>query len=455
MSRKPLLLFGFMMNVPGHISAGLWRHPDCQAYRYTELSYWTDIAVKLDRAGFDALFIADALGQLDVYQQKPDTALRLAAQMPVNDPLLLVSAMAAATTHLGFGITVSTTYEQPYLLARKFTTLDHLTNGRIAWNLVTSMLDSAARNLGLTQQIAHDERYDRAQEFLDVACKLWEGSWEEEAVQRDKANSLYSDPAKVHNINHAGRWYQVPGAHLSEPSPQRTPVIFQAGTSSRGSRFAAHNAEVVFLGGVTAQAIAEDIAHIRQLAQEEGRGPDALRFITAITVVTAATDDEARQKYADYQRYISEEAALALFSAWTGVDWSQEDLDTPLAFRETDACRSALASLTRIDAEKPWTLRDAARYIGIGGLHPVMVGGPESVADQLDAFATASGVDGFNLAWAISPGSFDDFIEHVIPVLRARGVVRELPANPLSLRERLSGQPRLAADHPATQFRRH
>ncbi|MDF7627863.1 LLM class flavin-dependent oxidoreductase [Erwiniaceae bacterium L1_55_4] len=454
MRRQPWLLFGFMMNVPGHLSAGLWRHPQDEAHRYTELRYWTDMAQQLDQAGFDALFIADALGQLDVWQNKPDTALRLAAQMPVNDPLLLVSAMAAVTRHLGFGITVSTTYEHPYLLARKFTTLDHLTQGRIAWNVVTSMLNSAARNLGLSQQIPHDERYDRAQEFLDVTGKLWEGSWEEDAVRRDKHNSVYSDPSKVHAIQHQGRWYQVPDAHLSEPSPQRTPVLFQAGTSSRGAQFAARNAEVIFLGGVTARAIAEDIHRIRALAATEGREPGTLRFVTAITVIAAESDEAAHAKLLDYQQYISEEAALALFSAWTGIDWSQEDLDTPLAFRETDACRSALASLTRIDDQKRWTLSDAARYIGIGGLHPLLVGGPESIADQLDTFATESGVDGFNLALAISPGSFTDFIEHVMPILRQRGRARVQPEQPSTLRERLFGQPRLGADHPASRFRR-
>jgi len=451
---SPFLLFAFMMNVPGHLSAGLWRHPQDQAHRYTELDYWTTLARQLDTAGFDALFIADALGQLDVWQGKPDAALRLAAQMPVNDPLLLVSAMAAVTQHLGFGITVSATYEHPYLLARKFTTLDHLTRGRIAWNVVTSMLDSAARNLGLTRQLPHDERYDRAQEFLDVTAKLWEGSWEEDAVSRDKANSLYSDPQKVHAIQHYGRWYQVPDAHLSEPSPQRTPVLFQAGASARGAQFAARNAEVIFLGGVTAQAIASDIQRIRQLAVAEGRDPASLRFVTAITVITAEDDAAARAKLEDYQQYISEEAALALFSAWTGIDWSQEDPDMPLAFRETDACRSALASLTRIDDQKRWTLREAARYIGIGGLHPLLVGGGETIADRLDQFAAESGVDGFNLGWAISPGSFNDFIAWVMPVLRQRGRVRPQPAQPLTLRERLTGQPRLAADHPATRFRR-
>lgn len=455
--KKPFILFGFMMNVVGHISAGLWRHPDDQAVRYTDINYWLDIARLLDDAGFDALFLADALGQLDVYQQRPDAALKGAAQMPVNDPLLLISAMAAATHHLGFGVTVSTTYEHPYLLARKFTTLDHLSNGRVAWNIVTSMLDSAARNLGMTQQIPHDERYDRAQEFVDVTCKLWESSWQDDAVQRNKQTGIYSDPQKVHPIRHHGRYYQVPDAHLSEPSPQRTPVLFQAGTSARGSLFAAANAEVIFMAGLTTQAIRHDINTIRQLAAEQGRDPASLRFIAAVTVVTAADDSAAQSRYQAFQRYISEDAALALFSAWTGIDWADFDPDRPLEYIDTDACRSALASLTRIDSGRQWTLREAANYIGIGGLHPTLVGGPQSIADQLEQFAIDSGVDGFNLGYAISPGSFEDFVRYVVPVLRERARIAERPAQAQTLRERLfgAGQRNLPADHPASRFRRH
>ncbi|PLR31447.1 5,10-methylene tetrahydromethanopterin reductase [Chimaeribacter californicus] len=454
--KKPFILFGFMMNVVGHLSAGLWRHPDDQATRYTDINYWISLARLLDDAGFDALFLADALGQLDVYQQLPDAALRGAAQMPVNDPLLLVSALAAATRHLGFGITVSTTYEQPYLLARKFTTLDHLSNGRVAWNIVTSMLDSAARNLGMTQQIPHDERYARAQEFVDVTCKLWEGSWEADAVTRDKLAGIYSNPQKVHAIGHHGRYYQVPDAHLSEPSPQRTPVLFQAGTSARGSLFAAVNAEVVFMAGLTPQAIRTDINTLRQLAAEQGRDPASLRFIAAVTVVTGADDRDAQARYQAFQQYISQDAALALFSAWTGVDWSAFDLDRPLEYIETEACRSALASLTRIDSGRQWTLREAADTIGIGGLHPTLVGGPQAIADQLEQFAEEAGVDGFNIGYAISPGSFEDFVRYVVPVLKARGRMAERPAHPLTLRERLfgAGQRHLPADHPASHFRR-
>lgn len=455
MPASPLILNGFIMNVVGHVSAGLWRHPEDRATEYTQLDYWLHIARLLDEAGFDALFIADALGQLDVYGGNADTALRTAAQTPVNDPLLLVSAIAAATRHLSVGVTVSTTYEHPYLLARKFTTLDHLSGGRIAWNVVTSVLESAARNLGLAQQMDHDERYDRAQEFLDVTYKLWEGSWENAAVVQDRVRGVHVDPARVHPIGHAGKYFTVPGAHLSQPSVQRTPVIFQAGTSSRGREFAARNAEVVFLGGARPADIRESVAQIRERAVALGRAPDAIRFITAVTVVTAATASEAQAKHETLLRYTDEDAALALFSAWTGVDWSRFDRDHPLEYIETNAGRSALRNFTRIDAERRWTVGDVARYIGIGGLHPTFVGDPVTVADALERYADEAGVDGFNIAYAISPGSFEDFVTHIVPELRRRGRLAERPAQALTLRERLQGvgQRRLRDDHPGAAFR--
>ncbi len=453
--KKPLLFNGFMMNVVGHISAGLWRHPEDRACEYTSLDYWIYIARLLDQAGFDAIFIADALGQIDVYQGKADAALRAAAQSPVNDPILLVSALAAATQQLGFGITVSTTYEHPYLLARKFTTLDHLTKGRVAWNIVTSVLESAARNLGLDRQMDHDERYALAQEFLEVGYKLWEGSWQEDAVRRDKQAGIYTDPEKVHPIRHKGRWFTVPDAHLAEPSPQRTPVLFQAGTSDRGRLFAAQNAEVVFLGGTSALAMRNDIERIRVLARAQGRADDAIRFITAVSVVVDETDDKAHAKFQDYLSYTSQEAALALFSAWTGVDWSGWPLDAPLEYIETNASRSALTGLTRIDADRQWTVGDISDYIGVGGLHPTVIGSPQTVADALEKLADESGIDGFNLAYAISPGSFEDFVRWVVPELRARGRMRSPDSRSLTLRERLQGegQRHLRDDHPGTRFR--
>lgn len=454
-TKKQFILNGFGMNVVGHVSAGLWRHPQDKAHNYTSIDYWVNLAKTLDEGGFDALFLADALGHLDVFNGTPDSSLRTAAQSPVNDPLLLVSAMAAATRHLGFGITVSTTYEQPYLLARKFTTLDHLTKGRIAWNIVTSVLESAAKNLGLDRQIDHDERYNRAQEFLDVTYRLWEGSWEDDAVVRDRENGIYTDPSKVHPINFHGRYFNVPGAHLSQPSPQRTPLLFQAGTSPRGREFAASNAEVVFLGGTNTAAIRRSTDAIRAQAVALGRSPDAIKFITAVTVITAPTDEEAQAKYKDYLSYTNVEAALALFSAWTGVDWSQYPLDHPLEYIETNAGRSALAGLTSIDADRRWTVEGIAEYIGVGGIHPKLVGSPQTVADELERIADEGGIDGFNLAYVISPGTFEDFVEHVVPELRKRGRIRARTDEPVTIRERFQGEGHrlLRDDHPGAAAR--
>ncbi|WP_027017058.1 LLM class flavin-dependent oxidoreductase [Comamonas composti] len=453
--KQPWILNGFAMNVPGHISAGLWRHPADHSHRHTELEHWIALARLLEDGGFDAMFLADVLGPVDVYQGRPDAALRNGVQTPVDDPMLLVSAMAAATRHLGFGVTVSTTYEQPYLLARKFTTLDHLTRGRIAWNVVTSALDSAARNLGLEQAIDHDERYEIAQEFLEVGYKLWEGSWEDNALVRDRERGIYVDASKVHPIRHQGKYFRVHDAHLSQPSVQRTPVLFQAGSSTRGRAFAASNAEVVFLGGATAADIRRSIDQTRAQALALGRAPEAMRFISGVTVITAATDAEAEAKHREYLEAADLEAALVLFSCWTGIDWSQYPLDHPLEYIETNAIRSALANFTRIDAQKRWTLGEIARYICVGGLHPVFVGGPTKVADALEAYAEAAGVDGFNVAYAVSPGSFEDFARHLSPELRRRGRIRKRPEQAQTLRERLQGpgQRRLRSDHPGAGYR--
>ncbi|MCW2688407.1 MAG: flavin-dependent oxidoreductase, partial [Mycobacterium sp.] len=231
------------MNCVAHQSPGLWRHPADQSWRYKDLTYWTELAKLLERGRFDGLFIADVLGTYDIYGASDEAAIRQAAQIPVGDPLLLVSAMALVTENLGFGITTGTGFEHPYPFARRLSTLDHLTNGRIGWNVVTGYLPAAARNMGQTDQPAHDARYDHADEYLEVLYKLWEGSWEDDAVVRDRDRGVFTEPDKVHHIGHSGEHFSVPGVHLSEPSIQRTPVIYQAGSSPRGVRFAAENAE--------------------------------------------------------------------------------------------------------------------------------------------------------------------------------------------------------------------
>jgi long-chain alkane monooxygenase len=435
-------------------SPGLWRHPQDQSHRYKDLDYWTDLARLLEHGCFASLFLADVLGAYDVYQGSGAAAIASGAQIPANDPLLAISAMAAVTQHLGFSVTVSTSYERPYAVARKFSTLDHLTKGRIGWNIVTSYLASAARNLGLEEQIAHDDRYDVADEFLDVCYKLWESSWEDDAVCRDAARGIFADPGKVHPVNHQGAHFSVPGPFMCEPSPQRTPVLFQAGASAMGRVFAARHAEAIFISGTRPEVLRPRVENIRMLAEKAGRDPAGIKFFPVLAVITAATDEEARAKHSDYLRYASYDGALALYGGWSGLDLADYEPDQPLKYVETDAIRSAVETFTIADPGREWTPREIARWLGIGGMGPVMVGSPATVADEMERWVEEADVDGFNLTYAITPGTFADIVSFLVPELRRRGLLRA-GYDGATLREhfRGSGQAVLPEDHPGARFR--
>jgi long-chain alkane monooxygenase len=452
---RPIRLNAFDMNCVTHQSPGLWRHPADQSSRYRDLDHWLDVARLLERGRFDGLFIADVLGVYDVYARSRDAAVRHAVQVPVGDPLLTVPAMAAVTKHLGFGITASTGFEHPYPFARRMSTLDHLTKGRVGWNVVTSYLESGARNLGLAGHLSHDERYDHADEYLEVCYKLWEGSWDDDAVIRDKEAGVYADPSRVHAIEHDGRWFQVPGVHLSEPSPQRTPVIFQAGASSRGRSFAGRHAEAIFTSGPTIDVIAPLVAGLREELEAAGRRRDDAVVYTMATVVVDETSRGAWAKHDELRSYGSEEAALVLLSGWTGVDLSGHDLDTPLTGGNEDAIQSAATVFLGANPDgKPWTLRDITTWARIGGRGPVFVGSAQEVADEMQHWVDAAGVDGFNLAYALSPGTFEDVVEHLVPELQRRGVHRT-EYQDSSLRDRLFGAgDRLPARHAGAGFRK-
>jgi FMN-dependent oxidoreductase (nitrilotriacetate monooxygenase family) len=451
---KQIRLNAFAMNCVAHQSPGLWTHPRDRTRDYNRLPYWTDLARTLERGRFDGLFLADVLGVYDVFGGGPDAALRNATQVPVNDPLLLISAMAAVTQNLGFGVTCTLSYEPPYPFARRMSTLDHLTEGRIGWNIVTGYLDSAARGAGKAKQTAHDGRYDVADEYMEVVYKLWESSWEDGAAIRDAVSGIFVDPAKVHRVQHDGANYRLDAIHLSEPSPQRTPVLYQAGTSPRGRLFAAQHAECVFMSGPSAKVIAPRVAAIRAEAAKAGRdGADILMF-SMMTVVLGRTEAEAAAKYADYRRHINHEGALTLMSGWTGVDFSTYDLDQQVRHVQNDAGRTAMDNITRADPDRVWTVREVAEHVGIGGIGPVVVGTAEAVADQIEAWVEQSDVDGLNLAFAISPGDFEDVVDLLVPELVRRGRYKDT-YQAGTLREKLfgAGRARLTAPHPAARYR--
>lgn len=449
-AKKKILLNAFNMNCVGHINHGLWTHPRDNSTQYKTLEYWTELAQLLERGLFDGLFIADIVGVYDVYQNSVDVTLKESIQLPVNDPLLLVSAMAAVTKNLGFGLTANLTYEAPYLFARRLSTLDHLSRGRVGWNIVTGYLDSAAQAMGLKQQIEHDRRYDQADEYLEVLYKLWEGSWDDDAVLDDREQRIYAQPDKVHKVEHQGEFYQVSGYHLCEPSPQRTPVLFQAGSSDRGLLFAGRHAECVFISGQNKAATRAQVDKVRASAVAAGRNPEDIKVFMGLNVIVGQTEELAWQKHAEYRRYASAEAGVAHFSASTAIDFSQYEIDEPIQYVKSNAIQSATKHLQNND----WTRRKLLEQHALGGRYFTVVGSPQQVADELESWIAETGLDGFNLTRIVTPGSYVDFIDLVIPELQRRGSYKTAYDDG-TLREKLFHEGRkLPQRHTGAAYRR-
>lgn len=450
---KKISFNAFEMNCIAHQSPGLWRHPQDRSVEYKDLEYWTDLAQILERGFFDGIFIADVLGIYDVYHQSTEHALTGAVQVPVNDPLQIVPAMAAVTKHLGFGVTTSISFEHPYPFARRISTLDHLTKGRVGWNIVTSYLESGSKNLGLKTQVNHDNRYDIADEYLEVLYKLWEGSWEEGSVLRDRESGIFADHKKVHPIQHEGKYFTVPGIHICEPSPQRTPVLYQAGASSRGQKFASQNAECVFIAAPSKIATKKVVQGIRQKLAQEGRDPYSVKIYALLSIVTDETDAKAQAKFKEYQSYGSYDGALTLLSGWSGVDFSQYQPTDKVEYIQTNAIQSLLDSYVNADPERVWTIEEIANWNSLGGNGPVLVGSAETVSDALQQWVEDTDIDGFNLAYILAHQTFADVVEFIVPELQKRGVYQTSYAQG-TLREKLFGAgPYLPENHRGAKYR--
>ncbi|MCE6083089.1 LLM class flavin-dependent oxidoreductase [Acinetobacter baumannii] len=450
---KKISFNAFEMNCIAHQSPGLWRHPQDRSVEYKDLEYWTDLAQILERGFFDGIFIADVLGIYDVYHQSAEYALTGAVQVPVNDPLQIVPAMAAVTKHLGFGVTTSISFEHPYPFARRISTLDHLTKGRVGWNIVTSYLESGSKNLGLKTQVNHDNRYDIADEYLEVLYKLWEGSWEEGSVVRDRESGIFADHKKVHPIQHEGKYFTVPGIHICEPSPQRTPVLYQAGASSRGQKFASQNAECVFIAAPSKIATKKVVQGIRQKLAQEGRDPYSVKIYALLSIVTDETDAKAQAKFKEYQSYGSYDGALTLLSGWSGVDFSQYQPTDKVEYIQTIAIQSLLDSYVNADPERVWTIEEIANWNSLGGNGPVLVGSAETVSDALQQWVEDTDIDGFNLAYILAHQTFADVVEFIVPELQKRGVYQTSYTQG-TLREKLFGAgPYLPENHRGAKYR--
>jgi FMN-dependent oxidoreductase (nitrilotriacetate monooxygenase family) len=317
----------------------------------------------------------------------------------------------------------------------------------VGWNIVTGYLDSAARAAGFAQQPAHDDRYDLADEYMQLVYQLWEHSWDDGAVLADRAAGVYADPAKVRAIHHHGKQYQVDAIHLSEPSPQRTPLLYQAGSSPRGRRFAATHAECVFLNGQGVAGVKSIVDDIRGLAVAGGRAANDIKVFLGATVVTGATEAEARDKFDDYRQYVNSEAALVHAAASMGVDLARFDLDEPVDTSASQAITSNVEAIARSQGPQ-WTRRKLLEQMVLGSRQPPIVGAAGQVAEALIAWTEAAGVDGFNLSRTVAPECWSDFGRLVVPELQSRGAFKTT-RTPGTLRDKLFGRARLPASHPA------
>jgi len=445
----PLFYSAFLQNTVSHLQHGAWRLPEAEQTRMNELDLWIDLARLLEGGGFDMMFFADMTGLVHEFAGGIDTFITTGLHIPCNDPMVLVSAICAATERLGVAFTSSILQQHPFEFARKMSTLDHATRGRVGWNVVTGMSDNAARNFGLNELVEHDDRYEWAEEYMEVVYKLWQSSWDDEALVLDKERGVVADPRHVHRIDHKGARYSVQGPHLVSPSPQRVPYLFQAGASPRGRDFAARHAEVVFLLSPMPAVAARDAADIRARAARFGRRPEDLTILQGLTFVVGDTHAAAAAEAARLDEVLDDASYVAFAGGVMGVDLGFADLDTPIGDIRQRGTESALAWLKQAIPDREPTVRDIARiHRGAGRL----VGTPEEIAEALETWADA-GIDGVNVINYTIPGSYKDVVEHLMPELRRRGLARRLDDQPAgTLRSRFTGADRPDERHPAHPY---
>ncbi|MBO1903102.1 NtaA/DmoA family FMN-dependent monooxygenase [Leucobacter weissii] len=440
---RPPIYNGFLHLTPNHHSHGYWRTPEGQVqYGYKDLQPYIDVVKTLERGKLDALFIADVVGVYDLEYGDGTATIRAGSQFPGNDPASIVSALGYVTEHLGIAITSNIIQDHPFSFARRLSTLDHYTHGRIAWNIVTSYLSNGFRNFGYDTIAPHADRYVWAQEYLDVTYKLWEHSWDDEAVVHDPGTGVLFDPERIRTIDHVGERYRVQGPHLVEPSPQRSPVLFQAGNSTAGRAFAARNAEVTFLPSFTPDAARNDIAALNQQVVEFGREPGAVKTIVQLSTVIGSTEEEALRKQQYLRDNIDFDGLVGFYSGGSGVDFTSVDPETPLSELKDrialgDHVRSIFRAIVDADLGEGRDLTWREYLIDHALLPGKFAGTPEQIADHVREWVDA-GVDGFNVVPITTLGWWDEWVDHVVPVLRSRGLAQEEYA-PGTLRQKLFG----------------
>ncbi|WP_159981582.1 MULTISPECIES: NtaA/DmoA family FMN-dependent monooxygenase [unclassified Novosphingobium] len=418
---KHIHLVSFLINSPINHTVLSWAQPgDNRLDALHDLKAWQDLARTLERGRFDAIFFADTPGVFDRYRGTHEDAVKYGVCWPCLDPVVLLSALAAATTHLGLAATMSTSSYQPWSIVRQLGTIDYLSGGRVGWNIVTGHLRGEHRALGL-HQLDHDRRYDRADEYMEVCYKLW-NSVKPGAILADREAGVYADPAKVEFIDHQGEFFSCQTVSPVPPSPQGHPVLFQAGSSGRGQQFAVSHADVVFSIQPNLAGMKRFMTNLADAARDADKTVPGVSF--GIQPIVGGTEEEAKRKLADLVEKLPIDACLARLSGTMGVDFAGMELDQPLADIETQASQGLMKAFANIEGDKPLTLREVAIRWGLAVGKPQIVGTPEQVAAEMERIWRETGCYGYNVTPTVMASSVTDFVDQVVPILQEKGVYR-------------------------------
>jgi len=426
--RKQAHFLGFIQHGVNSHATGMWRNTtDKIGHHFSRPSYWQHMGRTMERGLFDAMFIADELAPYSTYAGSSDATVKYAVQCPTHEPSTIAPIVTAATRHLGVGVTLSTMFVHPYAMCRLLSSLDHLSEGRIAWNVVSSYSKSEWEAYGHVDMTPREERYDRMEEYMDLCYELWD-SWSDDAIVADRESGVYADPAKVRLVDHQGKYFRCKGRHFCSPSPQKRPVLWQAGSSGRGRDFAAKHAEAIF-------AVHPGVERMRQYSDDLderletrfNRRAGSVRYIYGVQTVVAHSRAEAQEKYERIKSCIPLEGALAWISGHFGLDFSTMSLDEPVQNIEIPGIQGLFESIIYAkdpQGKIPVTVKEAAMIYAQGMGMPVLAGTPADIADQLEVFMDQGGADGFMLAATYTPGCFDEFVDLVVPELQRRGRYR-------------------------------
>jgi FMN-dependent oxidoreductase (nitrilotriacetate monooxygenase family) len=423
-SKRKAHLLAFIQNGVNSHATGMWRNAkDKVNWDWTGPAYWQHMAHTMERGLFDAIFIADELAPYNNYEGSSDATVKYAVQCPTHEPSTIVPILTSATKHLGVGVTLSTAFEHPYSMVRRLSSLDHLSGGRVAWNIVSSYSKSEWDAYGADMTVRQD-RYARMEEYMELCHKLW-NSWEPDAILADKQSGIFADPAKVHEVDHRGEYFRCKGRSFVSRSPQGHPVLWQAGSSERGRDFAAKHAEAVFAVHPTVERMRQYTDDLNaRLYKKFDRRPGSVKLIYGLQTVVAETRAEAQEKYERIKAQIPLEGALAWISGHFGPDFSKYSLDEHVQNIEIPGIQGLFESIIYAKNGAPLTVREAALYYAQGMGMPIAVGSPADIADQMEHYMEAGGADGFMLIATYTPGCFEEFVDLVVPELQRRGRYR-------------------------------